>query len=442
MLRRLDFRGHTYTGAELKKALPRGEATLDNVVDQVAPIVHTVASQGASAALDFGETFDKVRPETVRVPAQALVDALRQLDPVVREALELSIQRARTVQQGIMPQSHTSEVTPGGVVSTRWSPVQRVGLYVPGGRAVYPSSVIMNVVPAQVAGVKSLVVATPPQQEHGGLPHPTILAACQLLGIEEVWAVGGAQSIALLAHGGTDTDGAALDPVDVITGPGNIFVTAAKRLVRSIVGIDSEAGPTEIAILADDTADVEHVVADLISQAEHDEMAGAVLITDSTALAAHVEKLINLRTSTTHHVGRVTAALSGSQSAIVIVDDLEQGLHVVNAYAAEHLEIHTREAAQVAQRVVNAGAIFIGSYSPVSLGDYAAGSNHVLPTAGSARYSSGLNVFAFLKAIEVIEYTQQALQDCAEPVMALARDEQLPAHAEAIAVRLDESTRE
>jgi len=331
----------------------------------------------------------------------------------------------------------TTILGPGATVTERWIPVERVGLYVPGGTAVYPSSVVMNVVPAQAAGVASLVVASPPQAGFGGLPHPTILAAAQLLGVGEVWAVGGAQAVALLAYGGTDTDGAELAPVDMITGPGNIYVTAAKRICRSHVGIDSEAGPTEIAILADHTADPVHVAADLISQAEHDVMAAAVLVTDSIALADATDAELGVQLPTTVHRERVTEALRGRQSAIVLVDDLDTGVRVVNAYAAEHLEIQTADAATVAGRIRSAGAIFVGAFSPVSLGDYCAGSNHVLPTAGCARHSSGLSVQTFLRGIHVVDYTEAALKDVSGHVITLASAEDLPAHGEAVRRRFE-----
>jgi histidinol dehydrogenase len=331
----------------------------------------------------------------------------------------------------------TTTLAPGATVTERWVPVERVGLYVPGGNAVYPSSVVMNVVPAQTAGVDSLVIASPPQAQFGGLPHPTILAAAALLGVEEVWAVGGAQAVALLAYGGTDTDGAELAPVDMITGPGNIYVTAAKRICRSQVGIDAEAGPTEIAILADHTADPVHVAADLISQAEHDEMAASVLVTDSVTLADATDRELANQLATTVHVERVTAALRGQQSAIVLVDDIPAGIRTVNAYAAEHLEIQTVDAAGVADRIRSAGAIFVGAWSPVSLGDYCAGSNHVLPTAGCARHSSGLSVQTFLRGIHVVEYDEAALKDVSGHVITLSKAEDLPAHGEAVRRRFE-----
>ncbi len=434
---RIDLRGRALTAAQLRSALPRGGVDVDAVVPTVRPIVEDVAARGAVAALDYGEKFDNVRPPAVRVPAAKLDAALRALDPKVRAALEVAVERTRAVHADQRRTDTVTTVAAGATVTERWVPVDRVGLYVPGGTAVYPSSVVMNVVPAQAAGVESLVVASPPQAAFGGLPHPTILAAACLLGVTEVWAVGGAQAVALLAYGGIDIDGGELAPVDMITGPGNIYVTAAKRICRSQVGIDSEAGPTEIAILADHTADPVHVAADLISQAEHDVMAASVLVTDSIALAEATDAELGVQLQTTVHRERVTAALTGSQSAVVLVDDIDTGVRVVNAYAAEHLEIQTADAAAVANRIRAAGAVFVGPWSPVSLGDYCAGSNHVLPTAGCARHSSGLSVQTFLRGIHVVDYTEAALKDVAGHVITLANAEDLPAHGEAVSRRFE-----
>jgi len=456
LLARIDLRGAELTLARLRAAIPRGGADVESVLATVRPIVEAVAERGAEAALDYGASFDGVRPATVRVPGAALDAALAGLDPDVRDALQAMIERTRAVHADQRRTDVTTTLGPGATVTERWVPVERVGLYVPGGNAVYPSSVVMNVVPAQAAGVASLVVASPPQADFGGLPHPTILAAARLLGVDEVWAVGGAQAVALLAYGGTDTgaewpgfssdrtrsasspgEGAELAPVDMITGPGNIYVTAAKRLCRSQVGIDAEAGPTEIAILADHTASPAHVAADLISQAEHDEMAASVLVTPSLDLADAVDSEVAAQLQTTVHAGRVTTALGGRQSAIILVDDLDAGIKVVNAYAAEHLEIQTADAARVAGHICSAGAIFVGPYAPVSLGDYCAGSNHVLPTAGSARHSSGLSVQTFLRGIHVVDYTEAALKDVAGHVITLAKAEDLPAHGEAVRRRFE-----
>ncbi|MGV0850094.1 histidinol dehydrogenase [Mycolicibacterium phlei] len=438
---RIDLRNRSLSAAQLRAALPRGGVDVDAVLPRVRPIVDAVAERGAAAALEYTESFDGVRPEQVRVPADKLAAALAALPADVRTALEVAIERTRAVHADQRRTDTTTTLAPGATVTERWVPVERVGLYVPGGNAVYPSSVVMNVVPAQTAGVDSLVIASPPQKSNPepfrGLPHPTILAAAALLGVDEVWAVGGAQSVALLAHGGTDTDGAELAPVDMITGPGNIYVTAAKRICRSLVGIDAEAGPTEIAILADYTADPSHVAADLISQAEHDEMAASVLVTPSVELADATDRELARQLQTTVHRERVTAALGGKQSAIVLVDDLDAGVRVVNAYAAEHLEIQTRDAREVAGRIRSAGAIFVGAYSPVSLGDYCAGSNHVLPTAGCARHSSGLSVQTFLRGIHVVDYDEAALKDVSGYVITLAQAENLPAHGEAVRRRFE-----
>ena len=345
MLSRLDLRGQTLTTAELRRILPRGGTDIDHVLGAVTPVVEAVRNRGAEAALEYGENFDSVRPDSVRVPAEVIEAAARDLDPKITEALTDAISRVRTFHATQVPQDASVEVAPGGTVSERWIPVNRVGLYVPGGKAVYPSSVIMNVVPAQEAGVGSLVVSSPPQADFGGWPHPTILAACSLLGVDEVWAVGGAQAVALMAYGdsGDGSEQATLEPVDMITGPGNIYVTAAKRLCHSVVGIDSEAGPTEIAVLADETADAVAVAYDLISQAEHDPMAASVLITDSAELADAVEREVAERYQVTMNSDRVAEALTGEQSAIILTDDLDGAVRVADAYAAEHLDVQTAE---------------------------------------------------------------------------------------------------
>lgn len=421
--------------AAVRRALPRGGVDVASVVPTVAPVVEDIIARGAAAALDYGEKFDSVRPAAVRVPAAALEQAAAELDPQVRAAIDEAIKRVRAVHAEQKPQTHTTTLGPGATVTEVFAPIERVGLYVPGGKAVYPSSVIMNTVPAQEAGASSFVVASPPQKDFGGLPHPTVLATCHILGVTEVWAVGGAQAIALLAYGSTSEQGEQLEPVDMITGPGNIFVTAAKRLVRGVVGTDAEAGPTEIAIVADETANPVFVAYDLISQAEHDPMAASVLITDSQALADAVQAEVAQRYQVTLNAERAREALEGQQSGIVLVDDLDAALAVSDAYAAEHLEIHTRDARAVAERVKHAGAIFVGEYSPVPLGDYAAGSNHVLPTSGTARFSAGLSTHTFLRPVNLIEYNKEALGEIAEHVIHFAEAEQLPAHGEAIKAR-------
>ena len=439
MLSRLDLRGRALSARDLAAAMPRAELDVEHAVAQVAPILADVRERGAAALRDLAERFDGVRPVDLRVPAGALAAALESLDPAVREALAESAERARRGHAAQLPVEVTTEVVPGGVVRQRWVPVRRVGLYVPGGLAVYPSSVVMNVVAAQVAGVDSLAVASPPRRENGGLPDPTILAACALLGVDEVYAVGGAQAVGMFAYGAAGSE--PQDPdvlcehVDVITGPGNVWVAAAKREVRGVVGIDAEAGPTEIAVLADETADPVHVAVDLISQAEHDPLAASVLVTPSVALADAVDAEIAARVPVARHAERIRTALSGPQSGTVLVDDLEAGIAVVDAYAAEHLEVQTADAPAVAARIRNAGAIFVGPYAPVPLGDYLAGSNHVLPTGGCAHFASGLNVMAFVKSVQVIEYTAEALEAVSAPLSALANAEDLPAHGEAVRAR-------
>lgn len=434
MIRSLDLRGKALTKAGYQKAIPRAALDIAAALLSIESILQKVKSGSEADLLQLAEDFDGVRPQSIRVPQSALDKALADLDPKIRAALELSAERIRKVHNDQTRGETRTKVVDGGVVTERWIPVDRVGLYVPGGRAVYPSSVLMNVIPAQIAKVSSIAVASPPQKEFGGLPHPTILAACALLGITEVYAVGGAQAIALFAYG---MEGLC-EKCDLVTGPGNIYVAAAKRALRGVIGIDSEAGPTEIAILADDSARAGDVAADLISQAEHDVIAAAVLVTTSEKLAADVVKELEVRVASTRHSTRIREALSGIQSAIVLVDSIAQGLDVVNAYAAEHLEIQTQNAAQDALQIRNAGAVFIGRFSPVSLGDYSAGSNHVLPTGGCACHSSGLSVQTFLRGLHYIEYSQQAFIDIAETVITLANSEDLPAHGEAMTARLED----
>ncbi|HPZ50111.1 MAG TPA: histidinol dehydrogenase [Propionibacteriaceae bacterium] len=431
MLRSLDLR-QASADTDYTAVLPRAEFDVDHAVAAVAPICAAVAAEGEVALRRFSEQFDKIVPDSLRVPTEVLARCADALDPQLAAAFAESIRRRRAVceAEAASPQPVVT-LAPGATVTQRLVPVGRVGLYVPGGLAPLASSVIMNVVPAQAAGVASIAVASPPQRDFGGLPHPNILALCHLLGIDEVFAVGGAQAIAMFAYGVP----ALCRKVDLVTGPGNIYVVAAKRLLRGRVGIDSEAGPTEIAVLADDSADPRHVAADLLSQAEHDPMAASVLVTDSGDLAEAVVAELEPMVAATRHVERVRTSLSGQQSAIVLVRDLEQGLAVVDAYGAEHLEIQTRDADTVAARVTNAGAVFVGGFSPVSLGDYSAGSTHVLPTAGAACHSSGLTVHSFRRVVHVIDYDRRALMEVADGVELFAMAEDLPGHANAITVR-------
>ncbi len=434
MIRTVDLRGRTLSKTEYAALLPRATLDVAGAMATIEPILAAVKSGNEQTLRDLAQKFDGVSPKEIRVPQAALDRALAELDPAVRAALELSIERIRKVHRDQVRSEKRTEVVPGGTVTEKWIPVDRVGLYVPGGRAVYPSSVMMNVIPAQIAKVESIAVASPPQSEFGGLPHPTILATCALLGISEVYAVGGAQAIALFAYGIAGL----CEKCDLVTGPGNIYVAAAKRALRGIIAIDSEAGPTEIAIIADESALAVDVAADLISQAEHDVIAAAVLITTSTTLADQVKVQLEKRVSATKHGDRIRTALSGIQSAIALVDNLEEAVAVANAYAAEHLEIQTVQPQGVAAGIRNAGAVFIGRYTPVSLGDYAAGSNHVLPTGGCACHSSGLSVQTFLRGLHFVEYNESAFKEITPTVITLANAEDLPAHGEAMSARSEQ----
>lgn len=437
-MRRLDLRSLDPAPHEWDQvyghAVPRAEVDVEQALQAVRPICEDVRARGADAVLDASERFDGIRPEQLRVPAAALTDALAALDPAIRAALEESVRRLRQTCVAELEHTVTTAVADGATVERRIVPMQRVGLYVPGGLAPLISTVLMNAVPAQMAGVPGIALASPPSREHGGLPHPSILAACALLNLDEVYSVGGAQALAMFAYGAGECR-----PVNLITGPGNIYVAAAKRYLQGTVSIDSEAGPTEIAIIADDTADAEFVAADLISQAEHDPMAASVLITDSEVLADRVDAALTIQVDAARHADRIGTALGGQQSATVLVRDMDQAVTVANAYAAEHLEIQTADATSLAGRIVNAGAVFVGPFTPVSLGDYAAGSNHVLPTAGCACHSSGLSVRAFCKNMQVITYSETALRDVGDHVVTLAEAENLPSHGAAVSARVTRS---
>ncbi|MGU3644035.1 histidinol dehydrogenase [Microbacterium sp. C23T] len=433
MLRTIDLRGRALTPAELLATVPRAEAARSEALATAAHIVDDVAARGEIALREQASNFDGVVEHDIRVPAAHLDEALETLDPAVRAALEQAIERVREASAAQVPAPTVTELGPGARVTQRWQPVRRVGLYVPGGKAVYPSSVVMNVVPAQVAGVAQIALASPPQRAFGGRVHPVILGAAKLLDVTEVYAMGGAGAIGALAHGVASLG---LEPVDVVTGPGNNFVAAAKRAVAGLVGTDAEAGATEILVVADDSADARLVAVDLISQAEHDEQASAVLVTTSEQLAADVVEAIAPRAAATRHAERVAAALAGPQSAIVLVDDLAGATAFSNAYAPEHLELHLADPRP--EEFVHAGAVFVGADSPVSLGDYLAGSNHVLPTGGQARYSAGLSAATFLRPQQVIEYDRDALAAVHDAIVTLAEAEALPAHGEAITARFED----
>jgi histidinol dehydrogenase len=436
MMRLVDLRGQRLSKSGYQSVIPRAALDVAEAMKLVEPIILRVKNGNEKDLIELAKEFDGIAPQSIKVSPKELTKALNELDPDIRRGLEISAERIRKVHNDQQRTEKTTRVVEGGSVSEKWIPVDRVGLYVPGGRAVYPSSVMMNVIPAQIAKVQSIAIASPPQSEFGGLPHPTILATCELLGITEVYAVGGAQAIALFAYGMENL----CDKCDLVTGPGNIYVAAAKRALRGIIGIDSEAGPTEIAIVADESAIASDVASDLISQAEHDVIAAAILITSSEKLIDDVQKELTIRVARTKHSARIKEALTGIQSAFVLVDSTEHALEVANAYAAEHLEIQTKNSAKDAEMIRNAGAVFIGRFSPVSLGDYSAGSNHVLPTGGCACHSSGLSVQTFLRGLHFIEYDEKAFTDIASTVITLANSEDLPAHGEAMSARLEMKT--
>jgi histidinol dehydrogenase len=433
LISRTDLRGRAaadLTRAVLGTVLPRAAFDVSAAVELVRPICEDVRHRGGAAVREYTQRFDGVDLAATRVPREAIDHARQALDPDVKAALNEAIRRARVVHEAQLPARSDTSPAPGLAVSTRHVPVTRAGVYVPGGLVAYPSSVVMNVVPAQAAGVESITVASPPQAGNDGLPHPVILGACGLLGITEVHAAGGAQALAMLAYGTQECAA-----VDVITGPGNIYVAAAKRVLQGIVGIDGENGPTEIAIIADHTADPKFVAADLIGQAEHDENAGCLLITTAPALADQVDEELARQIPLTRHKERVETALRG-QAGYVFADDIDAAVAICDAWAPEHLEIQAEDAAKIALKVRNAGAIFVGSYTPVSLGDYLAGSNHVLPTGGTARHTSGLSVHPYLRVVNVIECDQDSLRAVAPHVDALGGAEDLAAHVAAVRIRV------
>jgi histidinol dehydrogenase len=442
LMRVVDLRGRQLSKSEYQRLLPRAEFDIESALVAIKPILQAVKEGDESTLKELSLKFDGVAPESIRVPKSVIDQASQQLDVGLKQVILEAIRRVRVVHLDQKRGSTTTRVVDGGEVEERWIPVDRVGLYVPGGKAVYPSSVIMNAVPAQIAGVKSIALASPAQKENNGWPHPTILATCALLGIDEVYAMGGAQAIAAFAYGinsqPNNFDNAVLEKVDLVTGPGNIYVAAAKRALRGVIGIDSEAGPTEIAVVADESALASDVSTDLISQAEHDTIAAAVLITDSVELAQQVQKELEKRVAKTKHSERIKEALQGVQSAIALTDNLEQSLAVANAYAAEHLELQVTNPRQASREIRNAGAVFLGRFSPVSLGDYLAGSNHVLPTGGCACHSSGVSVQTFLRGLHFIDYNELALREIASSVITFSNAEDLPAHGEAVAARFEE----
>jgi histidinol dehydrogenase len=435
MIRITDLRAMNITPETAGGFIPRAFTEGEDLVAIVGELIAEVTRGGAGALADQAERFDHVSGHSIPVSREYLKSSLAELDDDLRDAMDEAIRRVRSASEDSVPQGSRTEFHTGGVVTTRWVPVQRAGVYVPGGKAAYPSSVIMNVVAALAAGVSEIVMVSPPQAEFSGEIHPTIAAAAELLGVTEVYALGGAGAIAALAYGVPEIG---LHPVDVITGPGNRYVATAKRLVHGVVGIDSEAGPTEIGIIADDTAHPEFVAADLISQAEHDELAQAILITTSMELAARVTTAVVRRAESTAHNERVRASLSGEQSAIFVVDSLEHAVFISNALAPEHLEVMVEDPEAIIDKLTTAGAIFVGDFTPVSAGDYLAGSNHVLPTGGAGRFSSGLSPATFLRSQQIVDYDKAALGHIADKIVIFATAENLPAHGDAVTARFDE----
>lgn len=432
LIRFLDLSNSDISAAQIQRELPRASLDLDSAIEIIRPLVQRIRTQGSSAIEAIAQEIDGTDISPIRVSQEELKEALANLDSEIRASLEIAIERVRKVSLASVPKDFETELAQGATVSQRWQPIDSVGLYVPGGKAVYPSSVVMNVVPALVAGVKKIAVATPGQAAFGGRPHPTVLATAELLGIRDVFTIGGPAAVIAFAYGVEDLG---LEPVNLVTGPGNVYVAAAKRMLRGVIAIDSEAGPTEIMVIADDTANPAFVAADLISQAEHDEQAAAVLVTDSRDFIEKVRSSLEEQVATSANKTRILEALKGQQSALVLVRDLNQSAKVADLYATEHLSIQTRQNDGLLAQISNAGAIFLGGYSPVSLGDYLAGSNHVLPTGGQARFGSGLGVHTFLRPQQVIQYSESALSEVSNNVVSIADSEGLQAHGEAIKIR-------
>jgi histidinol dehydrogenase len=432
MIQSIDLRGQRPTPGELRALVHRADVDVSAAIPVAAQLIRDVRERGTAALEEQADRFDGGRAASIRVDPEAITAAVTGLPTQIRAALDEVIERERAASRAQVPSAAVTTVAPGAQITQRWQPVDRVGLYIPGGKAVYPSSVIMNVVPAQVAGVGSIALASPPQKEFEHRIHPLILGAAGVLGVDEVYAMGGAGAIGALAYG---IPALALDPVDVVAGPGNVYVAAAKRVVQGDVGIDAEAGPSEVLVIADAGADPAVVAADLISQAEHDESAAAVLVTDAPELADAVRAELERQVARTSARERVLIALAGPQSAIVLVDDLATAARVSDAYAPEHLEIQTADPAAVLDRISHAGAIFLGTYSPVSLGDYLAGSNHILPTGGTARFASGISAVTFLRPQQVVSYDADALRGVAHHIRVMSDAEHLPAHGDAVEAR-------
>lgn len=433
MIEVIDSRDQQRLADKLKRIRDRNAVFDADLMSRVGTIIADVRLRGDAALLEYAERFDAcvMQASELRINEQQLRQIAAKADTKVVEALLEAISNVRRFHEHERQQSWEIEPEPGVRLGQRITPIERVGLYVPGGTASYPSSVVMNVVPAQVAGVARIIVATPPRSLR---ENPAVAAALLELGIDEVYAVGGAQAIAALAFG-TET----VSRVDKITGPGNRYVAAAKKLVFGTVGIDSIAGPSEVAIIADDTAHAEFLAADLLAQAEHAEDASAILLTESEQLAKDVCAEVSRQTESLPRRATVEKSLA-QYGAVLLVRDPDEACAIVNTLAPEHLEIITRDDETVAAQIQHAGAIFFGSYTPEVVGDYFAGPNHVLPTAGAARFSSALSVLDFVRRTSVLRYSRQALKQSAEKIATLARAEGLDAHARSAAIRFDQLT--
>ena len=406
----------------------RGGTFSDDVDTTVDDILDQVRTQGDDAVRAFTEKFDGVRPDPVKVPVDTLDTAAAALDDDLRGALERAEENIRRFHEKQVQESWFTEDGDGVVLGQRVVPMERAGLYVPGGTAFYPSSLLMNAIPAQVAGVDEIHLVSPPQED--GRPHPLVLATAALLGVEHIYAIGGAQAIGALAYG-TET----VPPVDTIVGPGNAYVAAAKKKVFGRVGIDSVAGPSEIGVLADATADPEFVAADLLSQAEHDERASAILITPHRPLAEATQAHVEDKVPELPRADVIEQSLA-DYGACIVVDTMEEAVALMNDLAVEHLELHVDDPWETMTRIRHAGALFLGEHSAEPVGDYFAGPNHVLPTGGTARHASALGVDDFVRTQSVLSYTEGRLRETGDDIMTLAEAEDLQAHAEAIRVRL------
>ena len=415
--------GEQFTNTQLKRPSAFNPQALAAATD----IIEQVRERGDAALREFTERFDGVAVESFRVPQSAIDEARSKVDPATAAALEQAAAQIREFHERQLQQSWFTVREDGALTGAKVSPLESVGIYVPGGRALYPSTVLMNALPASVAGVERIACVTPPAKD--GSVDPAILEACRLSGVTEVYTVGGAQAIAALAYG-TES----IEPVSKITGPGNAYVAAAKKVVSGDVGIDMIAGPSEVCVVADDTADPALVAIDLMAQAEHDPLAACYLVTFSEGYADEVERMVDehMKSSTR---AEITAASLADQGLIVVCDTLDQAMGAVNIIAPEHLELHIHHAMDSLGRVRNAGAIFLGEWTPEAVGDYAAGPNHTLPTGGTARYASPLSVDDFIKKSSVIQYTPAALGRDADIVMAIARHEGLWAHARSVEMR-------